>query len=100
MARVWLGSCCDKSMESQSKSKSKDESGKVYLAGAGPGDLGLVTLRAKECIEQADVIVYDHLANPETLGWARVTHLVTRVTLVSAAPAHFAASETKLAIPV
>jgi len=28
-------------------------------------------LRAKECIEQADVIVYDHLANPEMLGWAR-----------------------------
>jgi uroporphyrinogen III methyltransferase/synthase len=45
--------------------------GKVYLVGAGPGDLGLVTLRAKECIEDADVIVYDHLANPETLGWAR-----------------------------
>src|SRR6266545_4442832 len=46
-------------------------SGKVYLVGAGPGDLGLVTLRAKECIENADVIIYDHLANPETLGWAR-----------------------------
>ncbi|HJX97530.1 MAG TPA: uroporphyrinogen-III C-methyltransferase [Chthoniobacterales bacterium] len=45
--------------------------GKVYLVGAGPGDLGLVTLRAKECIERADVIVYDHLANPEMLGWAR-----------------------------
>jgi uroporphyrinogen III methyltransferase/synthase len=45
--------------------------GKVYLVGAGPGDLGLVTLRAKECIENADVIVYDHLANPEVLGWAR-----------------------------
>ena len=39
--------------------------------GAGPGDLGLVTLRAKECIEQADVIIYDHLANPEMLSWAR-----------------------------
>ncbi len=45
--------------------------GKVYLVGAGPGDLGLVTLRAKECIERADAIIYDHLANPEMLGWAR-----------------------------
>src|SRR5436309_7040443 len=58
-------------MESKSKSRSKDEKGKVYLVGAGPGDLGLATLRAKECIESADVIVYDHLANPEILGWAR-----------------------------
>jgi uroporphyrinogen III methyltransferase / synthase len=54
-----------------STSTSKSKSGKVYLVGAGPGDLGLVTLRAKECIESADVIVYDHLANPEMLGWAR-----------------------------
>jgi uroporphyrinogen III methyltransferase/synthase len=45
--------------------------GKVFLVGAGPGDLGLVTLRAKQCIEQADVIVYDSLANPEMLSWAR-----------------------------
>jgi uroporphyrinogen III methyltransferase/synthase len=54
-----------------STSKRENGNGKVYLVGAGPGDLGLVTLRAKECIEQADVIVYDHLANPEMLGWAR-----------------------------
>src|SRR5216117_2190809 len=52
-------------------STSKTNNGKVYLIGAGPGDLGLVTLRAKECIECADVIVYDHLANPEMLSWAR-----------------------------
>src|SRR6476660_5306236 len=52
-------------------SKSVSKNGKVYLVGAGPGDLGLVTLRAKECIENADVIVYDHLANPDMLGWAR-----------------------------
>ena len=52
-------------------SKSTNKNGKVYLVGAGPGDLGLVTLRAKECIESADVIVYDHLANPDMLNWAR-----------------------------
>src|SRR5438094_8392786 len=49
----------------------RSKNGKVYLVGAGPGDLGLATLRAKECIEAADVIVYDHLANPEMLAWAR-----------------------------
>jgi len=51
--------------------KSASKNGKVYLVGAGPGNLGLVTLRAKECVENADVIVYDHLANPDILGWAR-----------------------------
>jgi len=52
-------------------STSTSKKGKVYLVGAGPGDAGLITIRGKECIEQADVIVYDHLANPEMLGWAR-----------------------------
>ncbi len=51
----------------------KKKAGKCFLVGAGPGDLGLVTLRAKECIEQADLIVYDYLSNPEMLGWARET---------------------------
>jgi uroporphyrinogen III methyltransferase/synthase len=48
----------------------KKSKGKCFLVGAGPGDLGLVTLRAKECIEQAEVIVYDYLSNPEMLKWA------------------------------
>ena len=52
-------------------SKDTEKNGEVYLVGAGPGDLGLVTLRAKEYMEKADVIVYDHLANPDMLGWAR-----------------------------
>ena len=47
------------------------EPGKCFLVGAGPGDLGLVTLRAKQLIEQADVIFYDALCNPEMLAWTR-----------------------------
>lgn len=47
------------------------QQGKVYLIGAGPGDPGLVTVRARELIELADVIVYDYLANPQLLHWAR-----------------------------
>ena len=35
--------------------------GKVWIAGAGPGDAGLLTLRTAELIEEADVIVYDAL---------------------------------------
>src|SRR5215211_7763527 len=48
----------------------KKKTGKCYLVGAGPGDLGLVTLRAKECIEEAEVIVFDYLCNEEMLRWA------------------------------
>jgi uroporphyrinogen III methyltransferase / synthase len=48
----------------------KMRKGKCFLVGAGPGDLGLVTLRARECIEQAEVIIYDYLCNPEMLRWA------------------------------
>jgi uroporphyrinogen III methyltransferase / synthase len=48
----------------------KESKGICILAGAGPGDIGLVTLRAKEAVEQAEVVVYDYLCNPEILKWA------------------------------
>ncbi len=44
--------------------------GKVYLVGAGPGDPGLLTIKAKDSIKRADVIVYDHLANHAFLEYA------------------------------
>ncbi len=42
--------------------------GKVWIAGAGPGDAGLLTLRTAELIEEADVIVYDALLSAEILS--------------------------------
>lgn len=42
--------------------------GKVSLVGAGPGDSGLLTLKGKETIEQADVVLYDRLVSTEILA--------------------------------
>lgn len=44
---------------------------KVYLIGAGPGDPGLFTLRGRDCLAAADVVIYDALANDALLGHAR-----------------------------
>ena len=52
-------------------SQPSPKKGKVFLVGAGPGDLGLVTLKAKECIARADIIVHDSLVNPILFGWAK-----------------------------
>ena len=45
--------------------------GCVFLVGAGPGDPGLITVKGLEALQQAEVVVYDYLANAELLKEAR-----------------------------
>jgi uroporphyrinogen III methyltransferase/synthase len=51
--------------------RNKTMTGKVYLVGAGPGDPGLITVKGLECIQKADVIIYDYLAASTLLKYAR-----------------------------
>ncbi|OCS87795.1 uroporphyrinogen-III C-methyltransferase [Caryophanon tenue] len=44
---------------------------KVYIVGAGPGDVDLITVKGLKCIQQADVILYDRLINKELLSHAK-----------------------------
>ncbi|HVO33818.1 MAG TPA: uroporphyrinogen-III C-methyltransferase [Elusimicrobiota bacterium] len=46
--------------------------GKVFLIGAGPGEPGLLTLRGRDCLARADVVVYDALVDPKLLEWTRL----------------------------
>lgn len=54
--------------EKKRKKGNSGRTGKVWLAGAGPGDAGLLTVKATELIERADVIVYDALISAELLS--------------------------------
>jgi len=48
----------------------KIKPGKVYIIGAGPGDAGLITIKAVDCLWLADVVIYDNLVNEDLLKYA------------------------------
>lgn len=49
----------------------RENTGKVVLVGAGPGDTGLLTLKGEKYIKQADCLVYDRLLSPQLLSMAK-----------------------------
>lgn len=51
--------------------KNSVEPGIVYIAGAGPGDPGLLTVKTAHLLAIADVIIYDRLVNSELLNLCR-----------------------------
>jgi siroheme synthase len=54
------------------------EKGQVILVGAGPGDIGLLTLRGKDWLVRADVVIYAHLVNSNMLRFASSAELIYR----------------------
>lgn len=54
----------------------KSAGGIVYLVGAGPGDPGLLTVKGAKLLEQAQVVVYDYLANPRLLSYCPQAELI------------------------
>jgi len=65
----------------------------VFLVGAGPGDPGLLTLRAKELIETADIIIHDRLVSQEILDFAKRE---AELIYVGKRPGHHCVPQSKI----
>jgi uroporphyrinogen III methyltransferase/synthase len=70
MSQERKGNSPDKSSKlPEKKANEKYSAPMVYLVGAGPGDPGLITIRGKQLLERADVLIYDYLASRKLLKY-------------------------------
>lgn len=67
--------------------------GLVYLIGAGPGDPGLLTVKGKDILNQADVVIYDHLVGQEIMAWVNEK---AELIYVGKTSGHHAMSQEKI----
>lgn len=58
------------------------QQGIVYLLGAGPGDPGLITVRGRELVETAEVLVYDALSSAEMLNWGPSSGFFSKIVFL------------------
>lgn len=49
----------------------QEKTGRVYIVGAGPGDIGLITVKGMNCLQKAEVVVYDYHLNAQILNYVR-----------------------------
>lgn len=64
--------CAAEHWEKSNKTLFTEQAGKVYITGAGCGDVGLLTLKARDLLATCDTVVYDYLVNPEILDFAPI----------------------------
>lgn len=72
--QIFAGQDCTNTLDAalkQWKEKTGSHAGQVYIVGAGPGSPDLITLRGRQLLSQAEVVLYDRLISTEVLAYAR-----------------------------
>ncbi|EKT65542.1 siroheme synthase CysG [Providencia burhodogranariea] len=68
---VESGQLSEAELQLEKQLSEQDNAGELTLVGAGPGDAGLLTLKGLRVLQNADVVLYDHLVSEEILDLVR-----------------------------